>query len=74
MKKRMFNKTKSEEKCMDILMEIPTIPGAYWFCCDVRDGAPRVCFTDSTSMHRINAKNYFVGPILKPIIGDNGKL
>ena len=69
----------------DAILEMPNEPGAYWYFCEgindfrqceikEKDGSMVARFTDGSFQRWVGAKSYFVGPIKKPVIGQNGTI
>jgi len=70
---------------VDAFFELPTEPGAYWYWCQKRetfcicelvekDGQRIAKFTDGSFQRWCGDKSYFVGPIPKPVIEQDGKI
>lgn len=70
---------------MDAILELPDMPGAYWYWCEKRqdfrvcdviekEGQMRARFTDGSFQRFCGDKSYFVGPINKPVSDDSGRI
>jgi hypothetical protein len=70
---------------LDAILEMPGEPGAYWYFCEdlndfrqceikEKEGNMVARFTDGSFQRWVGKKSYFVGPIKKPVIRENGQI
>tara|TARA_B100000446_G_scaffold186076_1_gene211477 strand:+ start:240 stop:458 length:219 start_codon:yes stop_codon:yes gene_type:complete len=69
----------------DTILEMPKEVGLYWYFCEAlndfrpcevkeKNGSNVARFTDGSFQRWVGKKSYFVGPIPKPVIGENGTI